>query len=89
MRRTSAFHVIDEGRVKATIWHETQSGETRFNIAFTKLCRDEDRWWDSTCFQRDDMPAIARLAEGVHAWITQQSQRLRLVEGDDGVEGTS
>jgi hypothetical protein len=67
-----AFHVIRNGRVKATIWHEVRDGVTRFRVAFTKLINDDHRWWDSGCFHRDDMPALSRLAEDVHLWITQQ-----------------
>lgn len=74
MEPDKAFHVIDNGSVKATIWHETSpSGEIRFNIAFTRRCHQEDRWWDSTSFQYGDMPGIARLAEYVHAWISEHS----------------
>jgi len=90
MKTTKAFHIIDAGRVKATIWHENDSEKkTQFNIAFTKLCRDDERWWDSTCFRIDDMPALATLAKDVHTWITLQSQSQSQIDGDESAEGTS
>lgn len=83
------FHVISDGRVKATIWHETSNGTTRFNVAFTRLFNDQERWWDAACFQHDDMAALGRLADDVDAWIWQQSHKLRQGEGDGGVGGPS
>ena len=71
MANHKAFHVIDHGRVKATVWHEKRRGVVRFNVAFTRVPKNDERWWDTTNFQQDDMLAIARLAEDVHAWITQ------------------
>ena len=83
------FHTIRDGRVKATIWHETLDGKTRFNIAFTRLFNDNDRWWDSACFHRDDMPALGRLADDVNLWIAEQSQKAGLNESGSEGEGAS
>jgi hypothetical protein len=77
-----AFHVIRDGRVKATIWHEVRDGVRRFHVAFTKLVTDDNRWWDSGCFQRDDMPSLSRLADDVHLWISQQAKRLAPADGE-------
>lgn len=79
------FHVLSDGRVKATIWHETQDGRTRFNVAFTKLFNDHERWWDAACFQRDDMPALGRLAGDVQLWIAEFSKNHG--RGEGGIEG--
>jgi len=89
MRTTQAFHVIDAGHVKASIiWHETSSG-VRFNVVFTRLCRTDDRWWDTSCFEHSDMPALARLAEEANAWISYQAERLGAVDGDEDSHGPS
>jgi hypothetical protein len=84
-----AFHVIDQGRVKATIWHEKRNGVTRFNVAFTRVPRSEERWWDTTSFKRDDMLPLARLAEDVHTWICQQLNAQNQVDDEETLEGTS
>lgn len=89
MRTTRAFHQIKHGRVKATIWHEVRDGVTRFHVAFTRLFNNHERWWDSTCFHRDDMPAVRRLAEDAHAWISLQSQDQSQADGEGGIDGTS
>jgi hypothetical protein len=83
------YHVISDGLVKATIWHETSNGATRFNFAFTRLFNDQERWWGAACFQHDDMAALGRLADDVDAWNWQQSHKLRQGEGDGGVGGPS
>lgn len=76
MTRQRPFHELTDGRVKATICHETVNGAVRFNIHFTRLFNEADRWWDSTCFQEDDMPALGRLAKDVSLWILENAWRL-------------
>ena len=83
------YHEISRGRVKATIWHEVLHGIPRFNVAFTRMFNDAERWWDAACFQRDDMPVLGQLADDVHEWIWQQSARLMRREGEGGTDGTS
>lgn len=83
MANNKAFHVIDQGRVKATIWHEKRRGVTRFNVAFTRVPKSEERWWDTTNFQQDDMLALARLAEDVHAWICQHTAYPGTPDGEE------
>lgn len=66
------FLELNDGMVKATIWHEIIDGEKHYNIAFTRLFRENDRWWDGACFQRQDMAALCRLATDADLWISQQ-----------------
>lgn len=73
---------LKDGMVKATIWHEVQDGQKRFNIAFTRLFKDSDRWWDGACFQRQDMAAICRLANDADLWIAEQAHQE--IPPDDG-----
>lgn len=78
MTRQKAYHEMTDGRVKVTIWHETVNGAIRFNVAFTRLFNEAERWWDSTCFQEDDMPALGRLSNDVSLWICENAYRLQL-----------
>jgi hypothetical protein len=80
---------LKDGMVKATIWHETGDGEKRFNIAFTRLFKDSDRWWDGAYFQREDMSALCRLANDADLWIRQQRERENFTDDDGGMEGAS
>ena len=83
------FLELNDGMVKATIWHEIIDGEKHFNIAFTRLFKESDRWWDGACFQRQDMAALCRLATDAELWISQQRALEDHAENDGGVGGAS
>jgi len=89
MKKTGIFHELSQGKVKATIWHETIGGETHFNVAFTRLFNNGERWWDAACFHKEDMPALGRLAEDVHLWLSLQAKAMPQAGAEDGTEGTS
>jgi len=89
MTRQKPFHELTDGRVKVTIWHETVNGVVRFNINFTRLFNEADRWWDSTCFQEDDMPAVGRLAGDVSLWILENAYRLEAEAESEGSGGAA
>jgi len=89
MTRQKPFHELTDGKVKVTIWHETVNGVVRFNINFTRLFNEADRWWDSTCFQEDDMPAVGRLARDVSLWILENAGRLEAAAGAEGSGGAA
>jgi hypothetical protein len=80
---------LKDGMVKATIWHEIRDGEKHFNIAFTRLFKDSDRWWDGAYFQKQDIPALCRLANDADLWISQQRQGDNLADEDSEIEGAS
>ena len=80
---------LKDGMVKATIWHEIRDGEKRFNIAFTRLFKDSDRWWDGAYFRPQDMAALCRLATDADLWISQQAEREGPADDDSGTEGAS
>ncbi|HEY7326611.1 MAG TPA: hypothetical protein VH592_03155 [Gemmataceae bacterium] len=83
------FMELKDGMVKATIWHEIRDGEKHFNIAFTRLFKDSDRWWDGAYFQKQDIPALCRLANDADLWISQQRQGDNLADEDSEIEGAS
>ena len=83
------FMELKDGMVKATIWHEIRDGEKHFNIAFTRLFKDSDRWWDGAYFQKQDIPALCRLANDADLWISQQREREDLTDEDSEIEGAS
>ena len=83
------FMELKDGMVKATIWHEIRDGEKHFNIAFTRLFKDSDRWWDGAYFQKQDIPALCRLANDADLWISQQRQGENLADEDSEIEGAS
>ena len=77
------IHEVRMGRVRAAIWeNDTQNG-TRYNVTFSRLYREDDKWKDSSSFGRDDLPLLGKVADQVHSWIYQQSQSQSGPEGQD------
>jgi len=38
------------------------------------LCKDNDnQWWDTSLFGRDDLPLVSKVADQAHSWIFQQN----------------
>ena len=59
-------------RVRASIWrNETENGP-KYNVVLTKLYKAADRWQDTGCFGRDDLPLVSQVADLAHAWILEQ-----------------
>jgi hypothetical protein len=57
------------GRVKATIWvNKTEKG-IFYSVQIVRIYRDEDQWKESSCFNRDDLPLVAKLADLAHTSI--------------------
>jgi hypothetical protein len=59
------------GHIKAAVWkNETENG-VRHNVTISRLYKDGDRWKDSTSFDREDLPLVAKVADMAHTWIFQ------------------
>ena len=66
-------HEIRFGRIKAAIWeNETENG-TRHNVSLYRLYKDGDQWKDTTSFNRDDLPLVAKVADQAHSWIYEHA----------------
>ncbi len=66
-------HEVRFGLIKAAVWrNQTKVGE-RFNVTFTRLYRNGDRWSESSHYGRDDLPLIAKAADLAHTWIFEQN----------------
>lgn len=81
MTETPTFHEITHERVKATIWHEECAGIICFNVAFSKLLKGPERWYDGAFFQREDMVALGKVADAVRSWIGEQTLKLKQDDG--------
>ena len=75
-------HEIRLGAIKSAIWKNETNNGTRFNATFTKLYRDQDQWKNTESFGREDLLALAKVADFVHTWICRQA-----VERGDGQVG--
>ncbi|HOW64849.1 MAG TPA: hypothetical protein PK256_06145 [Verrucomicrobiota bacterium] len=68
-------HELRIASVKATIWrNETDDNRTFYNTTFCRLYRDDEEWKTSESFGRDDLLLLAKVADGAHSWIVQQTQ---------------
>ena len=69
-KKQRPVHEVRMGRIKAAIWENESDNGTFFNVAISRLYRDNnDEWKDSTSFGRDDLPLVAKVADQAHTWI--------------------
>lgn len=73
MHSMRPFHQIICQNVLATIWHETNNGHIRFNVALSKQPNSGEHAFDSAYFQKDDMLVLGEIGRAVHSWIVDQS----------------
>ena len=68
------IHEVRLGSIKAAVWrNETEAG-VRYNVTFSRLYRDGDRWQSTETFGRDDLLLLAKVANEAHSWIFAQNQ---------------
>lgn len=60
------------GKIKAAVWGNESNGVIRYNVTFSRLYKDGDTWKRSESFGRDDLLALAKLADQVHSVLHQQ-----------------
>ena len=69
---------VDEvriGRVKATIWrNETEEGQPRYSIVFSRLYKEGDTWKSTQSFGRNDLLVLAKVADFAHTRVLQLPQ---------------
>ena len=64
---------VDEvriGRVKGTIWKNgTEFDAPRYNVTFSRLYKDGDKWQNTQSFGRNDLLTLAKVADLAHTRI--------------------
>ena len=68
---------IDEvriGRVKATIWKNGTEDAPRYNVIFSSLYKDGDKWQNTQSFGRNDLLTLAKVADLAHSRIFELPQ---------------
>lgn len=65
---------IKLGRVRAAVWSNATEKGTFYSVTVARLYKDEKtgQWADSSSFDRDDLPLVAKVADMAHTWIYQQ-----------------
>ena len=85
MTKTKPFSQVRLGSINAAIWkNETKNG-TRFNVTFERLYHDGKEWKSSDSFGRDDLLALAKVADFTHTRIfeLQDEERTEPEEKQD------
>ena len=76
MANQKPIHEIRLGKVKAAIWRNETDAGPRFSVTIVRLYKVEGGDWESsTSFGRDELPLVNKVADMVHTWIYQQSER--------------
>lgn len=67
-------HEIKLGRVRAAVWSKATDKGTFYSVTVARLYKDDktSQWADSSSFDRDDLPLVAKVADMAHTWIYQQ-----------------
>jgi hypothetical protein len=68
---------------KITIWPAScaiwKNGEF-YSVTFAKSYKDGEEYKNSSSFDRDNLLALAKLADQAHSWILRQEQKDREAE---------
>ncbi len=59
------------GKIKAAVWANESENGIRYNVTFSRLYKDGTGWKRSDSFGRDDLLALAKLADQVHSVLYQ------------------
>ncbi len=68
-------HEIRLGSIKAAIWKNSTEQGTRFNATFERIYKDGEQWKSTSSFGREDLLALAKVADHAHSWIHEQKQQ--------------
>lgn len=78
------IHEIKLSRIRVSIWENGGEGQrTWYSVAVSRSYRDGEVWKETTSFNRDDLPIVAKAAEMAYAWIwsrtiqTREAQEIR------------
>ena len=70
-------HNVKLGLIEAAIWRNETEGRARFNVTVRRsyVVEDEGRrtWRSTDSFGRDDLLALAKVADLAHTWIHEQA----------------
>ena len=68
------IHKVRLGKVKGSVWQNSTDNGVFYNVTFVRFYRDENAWRVADSFGRDDLPALASVANQAWLWIFQKQQ---------------
>ncbi len=72
--KTKPIHEIRLRYVKAAVWkHDTDNG-MRYSVTFCRMYKEGEKWKFTNGFGREDLLALAKVADLTHSWIYTQTK---------------
>jgi hypothetical protein len=65
-------HQILIGSIKAAIWKNTTEKGDQFNVTVSRIYKDGEVWKSTNSFGKDDLLALAKVADKAHDWVCEQ-----------------
>jgi hypothetical protein len=73
-QKQKPIHEVRLGHIKAAVWkNETEAG-VRYNVTFSRIYKDAEKWHSTESFGRDDLLTLGKVADQAHSWIFEQTQ---------------
>lgn len=73
------IHTVKLSLIEAAIWKNESDGKVRYNVTFQRSYSVEEEgrrtWRSSDSFGRDDLLALAKVADLAHTWVCDQRSR--------------
>ena len=67
-------HEIRMGLIKATVWANQTKHGIKYVVSFCRLFKNGTEWKESSRFDRDDLPLVAKVSDLAHTWIFERRQ---------------
>ena len=74
MTNSKPVSKIRIGSVKAVIWPNDTQGRIRYTVTFSRLYKDAEQLKTTQTFGRNDLLALAKVADQVHTQIFELQQ---------------
>jgi hypothetical protein len=82
MKTTNSHDVVnsapastfDCGRVRASVWTQTENGETRYKITISKSFKQGDGWTRGRTFFSGELAAVVEVVARAQRWIQWQQR---------------
>ena len=65
---------IRYGSIKVVIWKNNTQNGTMHNVTVCRLYKDGDEWKESTGFNAEDLPIVAKALNDAHSWIHSEAK---------------
>lgn len=62
-------HEIRYGALKGVIWRNPTTNGVMHNVTLARLYKDGDQWKESSGFNAEDLPTLAKVLLDIHTWI--------------------